>query len=134
MRSAQLNGRRRAALLALSESGELDAIRSGRYQATSTSCVWECTTKGVEDSMPFNNAAERAIRPIAIGRKNWLFAGSDKGGERAAGILSLIESAKLSGIDPEAYLRIVLTKIADHPISTIDELLPWKLESSSAAA
>jgi transposase len=66
-------------------------------------------------------------------RKNWLFAGSDKGGERAAGILSLIETAKLSGIDPEAYLRTVLTKIADHPIARIDELLPWKLESTSAA-
>jgi len=57
-----------------------------------------------------NNAAERSIRPIAIGRKNWLFAGSDKGGECAAGILSLIETAKLNGIDPEAYLRAVLTK------------------------
>jgi transposase len=81
-----------------------------------------------------NNAAERSIRPIAIGRKNWLFAGSDKGGERAAGILSLIETAKLGGIDPEAYLRTVLTKIADHPITRIDELLPWKLESSAEAA
>jgi transposase len=81
-----------------------------------------------------NNAAERSIRPIALGRKNWLFAGSDKGGERAAGILSLIETAKLSGIDPEDYLRTVLTKIADHPIARINELLPWKLESSSATA
>jgi transposase len=73
-----------------------------------------------------NNAAERAIRPIALGRKNWLFAGSDKGGERAAAILSLIETAKLNGLDPEAYLRDVLTRIADHPITRIDELLPWK--------
>ena len=80
-----------------------------------------------------NNAAERSIRPIALGRKNWLFAGSDKGGERAAGILSLIETAKLSGVDPEAYLRTVLTKIADHPIARIDELLPWKLGSCSVA-
>jgi len=63
-----------------------------------------------------------------------VFAGSDKGGERAAGILSLIETAKLSGIDPQAYLRTVLTKIADHPITKIDELLPWKLESSAEAA
>lgn len=72
-----------------------------------------------------NNAAERAIRPIALGRKNWLFAGSDQGGERAAAILSLIETAKLNGRDPEAYLRDVLTRIADHPINRIDELLPW---------
>jgi|SRR5688572_22747391 transposase len=81
-----------------------------------------------------NNAAERAIRPIAIGRKNWLFAGSDKGGERAAGILSLIETAKLNDIDPEAYLRTVLIRIADHPISKIGDLLPWKLESGCVTA
>lgn len=78
-----------------------------------------------------NNAAERAIRPIALGRKNWLFAGSDKGGERAAAALSLIETAKLNSLDPEAYLRNVLTRIADHPINRIDELLPWNLEIPS---
>ena len=81
-----------------------------------------------------NNAAERAIRPIALGRKNWLFAGSDKGGERAAAILSLIETAKLNGLDPEAYLRDVLTRIADHPMNRIDELLPWNLEIPSERA
>ncbi len=72
-----------------------------------------------------NNAAERAIRPVALGRKNWLFAGSDKGGERAAAILSLIETAKLNGLDPEVYLRDVLTRIAEHPVNQIGELLPW---------
>ncbi len=81
-----------------------------------------------------NNAAERAIRPIALGRKNWLFAGSDKGGERAAAILSLIESAKINGIDPEAYLRTVLSRIADHPINRIADLLPWNLSVSSNSA
>jgi transposase len=81
-----------------------------------------------------NNAAERAIRPIALGRKNWLFAGSDKGGDRAASILSLIETAKLNGLDPEAYLRIVLTRIADHPINRIGDLLPWKLEITPSVA
>lgn len=60
-------------------------------------------------------------------RKNWLFAGSDKGGERAAAILSLIQSAKLNGLDPEAYLRDVLTRSADHPINRIGELLPWNM-------
>jgi transposase len=76
-----------------------------------------------------NNAAERALRAVALGRKNYLFAGSDAGGERAATIYSLIGSAKLNGLDPEAYLREVLTRIADHPITRIDELLPWNLAS-----
>jgi hypothetical protein len=60
--------------------------------------------------------------------KNWLFAGSDKGGERAAGILSLIETAKLNGLDPEAYLRNVLERIADYPINRVDDLLPWNIK------
>ncbi|MEM8596577.1 MAG: IS66 family transposase [Pseudomonadota bacterium] len=78
-----------------------------------------------------NNAAERAIRPVALGRKNWLFAGSDRGGERAAGILSLIETAKMNGLDPEAYLRDVLTRIADHPVNRIEHLLPWNIAGTS---
>jgi transposase len=78
-----------------------------------------------------NNAAERAIRPIALGRKNWLFAGSDRGGERAADILSLIETARLNGLDPERYLRDVLTHIADHPINRIADLLPWNITKTA---
>jgi len=74
-----------------------------------------------------NNAAERALRCIALGRKNHLFAGADTGGERAAGIYSLIGTAKLNDIDPEAYLRYVLERIADYPINKIEELLPWNL-------
>ena len=74
-----------------------------------------------------NNAAERAIRPLTLGRKNWLFCGSDGGGDRAAAIMSLIETAKLNGIDPEAYLRHVLRRIADHPVYRIAELLPWNV-------
>jgi transposase len=74
-----------------------------------------------------NNAAERALRTVAIGRKNYLFAGSDAGGERAAAVYSLLGSAKLNGIDPEAYMTEVLRRIADHSISRIGELLPWNL-------
>jgi transposase len=74
-----------------------------------------------------NNAAERALRVVALGRKNYLFAGSDAGGERAAAIYSLLGSAKLNGIDPEAYMTSVLRRIADHPITRIGELLPWNL-------
>jgi hypothetical protein len=74
-----------------------------------------------------NNAAERALRAVVIGRKNYLFAGSDSGGERAASIYSLIGTAKLNGLDPEAYLREILTRIADHPINHIGELLPWNI-------
>lgn len=75
-----------------------------------------------------NNAAERALRAVALGRKNYLFAGSDSGGERAAAIYSLIGTAKLNGVDPETYLREVLQRIADHPINRIADLLPWNLE------
>jgi transposase len=74
-----------------------------------------------------NNPAERALRAVALGRKNYLFAGSDAGGERAAAIYSLLGSAKLNDIDPEAYLASVLRRIADHPINRIAELLPWNL-------
>jgi transposase len=81
-----------------------------------------------------NNAAERALRAVALGRKNYLFAGSDSGGERAATIYSLIGTAKLNGVDPEAYLRKVLGSIADHPISRIAELLPWNLRATTEPA
>jgi transposase len=74
-----------------------------------------------------NNAAERALRVVALGRKNFLFAGSNAGGERAAAIYSLLGSAKLNGLDPELYLHLVLTQIADHPITKINDLLPWNL-------
>jgi transposase len=79
-----------------------------------------------------NNIAERALRTVAIGRKNYLFAGSDRGGERAATFYSLIGTAKLNGLDPEAYLRELLTRIADHPVNLIAELLPWNIATVAA--
>src|SRR5438105_13931394 len=72
-----------------------------------------------------NNAAERALRGIALGRKAWLFAGSDRGGERAAIMFTLIQTAKLSNVDPQAWLADVLARIADHKITDLATLLPW---------
>jgi transposase len=95
---------------------------------------WDALTRYIEDGHIEidNNAAERCLRGVAMGRKNYLFAGSDAGGERAAAIYSLIGSAKLNGLDPEAYLHEVLTQIADHRINRIDELLPWNLKPTPA--
>ena len=111
-------------------SGKSDLAGAIRYARSR----WEALTRYLDDGRLeiSNNAAERAIRPLALGRKNWLFAGSDAGGERAAAIYTLIETAKLNGLDPEAYLRDVLGRIADHPINRIAELLPWNLSPRSA--
>jgi transposase len=90
---------------------------------------WRALTRYVDNGLLEidNSAAERALRAVALGRKNYLFCGSNSGGERAAAIYSLVGSAKLNGLDPEAYLRQVLIRIAEHPISRIEELLPWNL-------
>ena len=80
-----------------------------------------------------NSAAERALRAVALGRKNFLFAGSDNGGERAAAMYTLIGTAKLCGLDPQAYLQHVLARVAEHPINRIDELLPWNIASQLTA-
>ena len=72
-----------------------------------------------------NNPAERALRPIGIGRKNWLFAGADTGAETLARAMTIIETAKLNGLDPQAYLADILDRVQDHKINRLDELLPW---------
>jgi hypothetical protein len=82
-----------------------------------------------------NGAAERAIKPVALGRKNWLFAGSDKGGETAAVLLSLCTTCKNLGVDPQAYLRDVLERVSTHPARRIEELLPdrWQVSRQGGA-
>jgi transposase len=104
-------------------SGKSTLARAIRYALSRWTALARYTTDGrLEIS---NNAAERAMRPLALGRKNYLFAGSDSGGMRAAAMYTIVETAKLNGVDPEAYLRDVLTRIPDHPINRIDQLLPW---------
>jgi transposase len=93
---------------------------------------WPALTRYLDDGRLEidNNRAENTLRGVALGRKNWLFAGSDAGGARAAAIYGLIETCKLNGVDPFAYLRDVLGRIADHRINRIDELLPWNWAST----
>ena len=88
---------------------------------------WSGFTRFLDDGRVCltNNAAERALRGIALGRKSWLFAGSDRGGDRAAFMYTLIVTAKMNDVDPQAWLADVLTRIAEHPYQRLDELLPW---------
>ncbi|CAN7597739.1 IS66 family transposase [Mesorhizobium amorphae] len=102
---------------------------------------WSSFTRFLDDGRIClsNNAAERALRGIALGRKSWLFCGSDRGGQRAAVLYSLIVSAKLNDVDPQAWLADILARIAAHPAQRIDDLLPWnwrsaKLRTQPAAA
>jgi hypothetical protein len=95
---------------------------------------WSAFTRFLDDGRVCltNNAAERALRGIALGRKSWLFAGSDRGGVRAAAMYSLIVTAKLNDIDPQAWLADVLARIAEHPAHQLDELLPWNWRPAKA--
>lgn len=81
-----------------------------------------------------NNAAERALRGVALGRKSWLFCGSDRGGQRAAILYSLIVTAKMNNVDSQAWLADILARIAEHPAQQIDELLPWNWRAGAAPA
>lgn len=94
---------------------------------------WEACSRFLTDGRlcPTNNAAERALRGVALGRKAWLFAGSDRGGERAAAMYSLIATAKLNGVDPRAWLAGVLARIADHPASRLHQPLPWNWKEAA---
>jgi len=96
---------------------------------------WPGFTRFLEDGRICltNNAAERALRGIALGRKSWLFAGSDRGGDRAAVMYTLIVTAKMNDVDPQAWLADVLARIADHPSQRLDELLPWNWKKTQAA-
>ena len=111
-------------------SGRSELAKAIRY----TVSRWDALTLILRDGRACidNSAAERAMRPIAVGRRNWTFAGSDAGGERAAAIYSLIETAKLNGLDPEGYLRAVVECIAEHPINRVTELLPWNMPECRA--
>jgi transposase len=97
---------------------------------------WRALARYVDDGLIEidNSSAERALRAVALGRRNYLFAGADSGGDRAAAIYSLVGSAKLNGLDPELYLRTVIARIADHPINRIQDLLPWNIQIDSANA
>jgi len=97
---------------------------------------WDALVRYTEDGCLEidNSAAERSIRGIGVGRRNYLFLGSDSGGERAAIIYALIETCKLNGLDPQAYLQYVLERIAEHPINRIEELLPWNVANELPSA
>ena len=100
----------------------------GRLQIDYMLTRWSAFTRFLEDGRIClsNNAAERALRGLALGRKSWLFAGSERGAERAALMYTLIQTAKLNNVDPQAWLADVLARIADTPQTQLAELLPWK--------
>ena len=112
-------------------SGKSDLAKAIRY----TLAQWTALTTVLRDGRAclHNNAAERQMRPLALGRKNYLFAGSLEGGRRAAIIYTLVGTAEFNGWDPQAYLRVLLDRIADHPINRIGELAPCNLRPDASA-
>jgi transposase len=140
-RQRERQSRSRPLLISLQEWFKISLAKLSRKSETAAAINyalgrWPALVRYCDDGLLEidNNAAERALRAVALGRKNYLFAGSDAGGERAAVIYSLLGSAKLNGLDPEAYLTSVLRRIAEHPINRIGELLPWNLFPADAAA
>jgi len=114
-------------------SGKLELAKAFRYTIDRREALTRFVTDGRLEVD--NNVAENAMRGIALGRKNYLFCGSDAGGERAASIYTLVATAKLNGLNPEAYLRDILAKIAEgHTINRIDELVPWRMIPAAAAS
>ena len=112
-------------------SGKLELAKAFRYTITRREALTRFVTDGRLEAD--NNVAENAMRGIALGRRHYLFAGSNSGGERAAAIYTLVATAKLNGLNPEAYLKDILTRIADgHPINRIDALMPWRMTSATA--
>jgi transposase len=93
---------------------------------------WAAFTRFLDDGRVClsNNAAERALRGVAIGRKNWTFAGSDAGGHRAAAVFTLVETCKMNDVDPQAWLADVLARLPDHPANKVADLLPWNWRSA----
>ena len=111
-------------------SGKSELAKAIRYALTRFKKLRPYLDHGVLEAD--NNCAERAMKPIAIGRKNFLFVGSEGGGKSAAIVYTLIETAKLNGVDPQAWLTDVLGRIADHKITRLDELLPWRCAATAA--
>jgi transposase len=111
-------------------SGQSETAKAIAYCLTR----WVALTRFLDDGRlcMSNNAAEREIRPIAMGRKNWTFAGSDAGGHRAAAIYTLIQTARLNDVDPQAWLADILARLQDHPAKRIGELLPWNWKRGRA--
>jgi transposase len=97
---------------------------------------WDAFTRFLDDGRlcTSNNAAERELRAVALGRKNWTFAGSDEGGRSAAAIYTLIATAKLNDVDPQTWLAEVLARLPDHPAKRIHELLPWNWRPPNTTA
>jgi transposase len=97
---------------------------------------WPAFTRFLDDGRVCmsNNAAERGLRGVALGRKSWLFCGSDRGGRRAADMYGQIVTCKMNGVNPQAWLADVLARIAGHPMHRLDELLPWNWRSQPRAA